>query len=472
MKNAKTLLFTLIFFSMSIYAVSAENTYSILFVTGRGYIVASAAMQPDRLLRLRSIQAAIDVIKNHANGQDCTIHFGDIKAGTVLNIGDGNTTLITFNGNWGNITLKGKATTESTSNAIILIENGVSVNCKADLTATSTSTSPATGTLFYNKSGILNISGGTISTKKTAISTYSDGKTKVSGTAKIVHEGTSPNILHLINLLGDTNTDCRLEITGGIIEKTSPSNGYAIFNNSTAEVKITGGTIAGQGIAINNYSTGTININGGIIESIDGNGITNYKTGKIIVSGNALIRSLNSHAIYFLNLNNDTATNWRLKMTGGTVESASLSDNNCAISNPSPGALEISGGMILSETGDAIHSIGATLISGGIMLSKSSRAVFSSNLSISGNSILFSYGTAVTDVIRCYNCTQSGNSVIAAWNKAAGITQYMSNTNTDIFKLPESATAVWTKEDDISGISITNDANTGFIPIEYVNVSF
>lgn len=57
-----------------------------------------------------------------------------------------------------------------------------------------------------------------------------------------------------------------------------------------------------------------------------------------------------------------------------------------------------------------------------------------------------------------------------AWNEAAGNTEYELGTSDDIYTFPETAAAVWTKQENIVGISVANGATTGFIPIEGVTI--
>jgi hypothetical protein len=97
-----------------------------------------------------AIQAVIDAIKTNANGNPCTIHFGD---GTnTLEIG---TEGIEFNGTgnaWGLITLEGKITTSNAS--AITLSNGASVKSTASIINTD-------GYAIYNSStGTIALAGG------------------------------------------------------------------------------------------------------------------------------------------------------------------------------------------------------------------------------------------------------------------------------------------------------------------------
>jgi len=181
--------------------------------------------------------------------------------------------------------------------------------------------------------------------------------------------------------------------------------------------------------------------------------------------------------------NNDDVTAERLVITGGTIENTA--DIGDAICNKSKGIITISGGTVSATDGYAVISQGTVNISDGIVSATTGIAVLRSNgtVTISGGTvsattgwaiynggititggIVFAYGTTNEDVI-FGNYTQSGNAVIVAWNEEAGTTTYEFNTDDDIFVFPATATAVWTKQGDDSGIAVANEENIGFIPL-------
>jgi len=161
------------------------------------------------------IQEAINYIKAFANGENCSIQFGD--GVEELDIG---TERITFDGgissriDWGKITLSGKITS-ATNQAAIFLGNGVSVDSEADIKNTASNDGINSAISNY---GILTIVGGTISTTKYTINTISNYGTititggMISGSSAISNYGT-------------------VTVTGGTISATS-SSGTAIYNDN------------------------------------------------------------------------------------------------------------------------------------------------------------------------------------------------------------------------------------------------
>ena len=113
--------------------------------------------------------------------------------------------------------------------------------------------------------GVINITGGTVkSINNIAVANSYTGKINISGTAKVTSAYGNADYGTIWIQAYTESTACRLEITGGTIENTA-TGGNAILNNSTGEVKISGGMIlAKEGYAISNTGTGTANISGGI----------------------------------------------------------------------------------------------------------------------------------------------------------------------------------------------------------------
>jgi len=343
MKHFNKFLILLAFIGLSAGAF-AQNTYTIILVTGQGYRVFDDS---ELLYSGSSMQAAIDFIKGNANGADCTIQLGGGGAAPALNLGSGSNTLVTFNGGtsgaaWGTVTLTGKATSASTANGIIRLENVVSINCEAELTATAKSL------LIYNAStgATVNITGGTVS----ATTGYA-----------------------VWNYFGTVN------ISGGTVAATT-TTGIAVYNE-LGTVNISGGNVsATTGVAIWNYDTGKINISGGTVSATTGVAILNSWTGKITISETAKVTSKNSSddapklTGTIVLADAGTTTDCRLEITGGTVENtlASNSDMHMAIVNLSTGAVNISDGEISTSSGlDCAvynYSSGAINISGGEIL--------------------------------------------------------------------------------------------------------
>ncbi|MCL2690336.1 MAG: InlB B-repeat-containing protein [Chitinispirillia bacterium] len=155
------------------------------------------------------------------------------------------------------------------------------------------------------------------------------------------------------------------------------------------------------GIMLN--SIATLTISGGSVSSPFGSAIYNDGSGSVIIRG-------------------------------GSVSTESGS----AILHSSTGALTISGGTVSATTGRAVgvtNSAGSVTISGGRVLAGSGYAVFKSTMpavNLTGNGVVFAYGTGTGDVIYG-DYTLNGASMVIAWNKAAGNTTYTQLSNTDLF---------------------------------------
>ena len=527
MKNMRTFLVMLAFLGLSINGVYA-TTY-IITKSGSNFSVTISGVgslgSPNATL-----QNKINDIRTNASGAPCTIQFG---SGAEIDLGGGSTTLITFDGTWGEITLTGQATSSNiNTGGCIRLEDGVSVNSKATLTLETTGVNGrmicnySTGTLTVSEgtiwarneggaivnysTGTVNITGGWVEANTgIAIANLSTGTVNISGgwvvanSSNAVHNEAGKITISDTATVRSANadagygtiflcnngeaTDCRLEITGGTVKNTA-DNGRAVRNNSKGAIDISGGKVEAtgkSGCAVYNYSTGTVNISGGTVQTTGnnngsyavlnsstgavnisggtvqaignyGNAVYNNFEGKITVSGTALVTSSNivspgiigCGTIY---MRQGTDTDWRLKITGGTVENTASNANGITVYNYSPGAIDVSGGKVLAKEGYAIY-----LSNGTATLS---------------NGVVFAYGENHTDVI--YNGDYgmlSGNAVVISWDAAAGTTTYKAGTNDDIAQYPATATAVWAKQSGNDGISYTNSTNTGFITIEGVMV--
>ena len=370
MKRTKTLFLTLALLGLSLSGALAQN-YEILYVTGRGY---NAGGNGGSSGFVASPQAAIDWIKTDAAGKACTIQFGN---GTnTLDLGGGGSTLITFDGgasgnDWGAITLTGKATTAGNNSAgIIRLENKVSVNCKAELTAT------ANGILIYclSASSILTVSAGGILTA---------AGTDFSSRAVSPGEGT-------------------LSVNGGTVRATGANASAIYIGNDKAVVNIISGTVsATAGYAVYNYYAGTINISGGTVDGGNSYAIYNNSTGKITVSGSGLVTSANGNITQgtICLAGSATATAERLVITGGTVKNTAA--NGVAIRNSTTGAVNMSGGTVEATANIAIQNDNnATLnISGGTVRATTGNAVWNGGtgtITVSGTAQLSATGTNTT----------------------------------------------------------------------------
>ena len=337
MKKVITFFVTLAFLGLSISSVFAQTTY-IINESGGNFTVSvsggSSLGAPNATL-----QNKIDEIKAHAAGANCTIQFGN--GSEVIEIGDAGLSIITFDGgetetDWGTITLTGKATSDClTVFGIINLQNGVSINCRADITATANNT---IAILSTSGDVMLNIFGGTV---------------QVTGS-----NATAINMRHGM-----------LTISNGTVQATG-DRAKAISNYyGSGSMEITGGTVsATSGVAVSNYSFGTVNITGGIVSATTGIAVYNDSERKITISGNTTIvtsanEDVEEGTIYLRKYS--TGTGARLEIIDGTVENTENEGN--AIYNDSSGAVEISNGTVKATTGVGVlnNFTGVVNISGG-----------------------------------------------------------------------------------------------------------
>ena len=649
MKNVRTFFILLAFLGLSVSGAYAQKTY-IITKSGSNFVVTIAGGETLGS-SFATLQNKINEISINANGADCIIQFEN--GANVLDLGGGAGPKITFDNssgmqNWGLITLTGKATSACTTSSflegIICTKGTVSIESKAELTATnhevmlyhgstgiltiSSGTIQATGTDGYAVNnrrilGTLNITGGTIqatgtggraisntgtanitggtvtattgwaiindgtlnisggmvqatgtggravhnendenvqinisggtvqatgtdgravfnqnnltsslitisggtikATEATGIAIYNNysGKITISGTAVVTSANTSAESGTIYLRDYGTNTDTRLEITGGTVENTATA-GNAVHNNSIGAVKISGGTVKASGtngMAIyQKRASGKIEINGGAVESKHYTIYNEAENGSITVS-NGVVKANDTYGRAIRNAGQNSkitvsggtiecgdegiaianasgGTNSEITVTGGTV-SANGTNSTAIYNSGANSSVTVSGGTVKSiyrgiyndkensnitiaggrventaASGFAVwnNSTGKIDISGGTILAKQGTAVFNNStgtLDITGG-ISFAYGTGITDVI--YGSYTISNGIIAAWNEAAGKDDYVSGTSEDIFKFPEEATAVWAKQSSDNGISASYKTTTGFIPVEGVTV--
>ena len=360
MKQKRRFLLTLAFFGLSVCATLAQTTY-IIEQDGSNYHVYKGGSY----VNFYSVmQNAIDYIKTDANGAACTISLNHVNGEDPLDLGGGiPDTKITFEGNWGAITLTGNATYSGSGNAGygIRIATGITLNSKAELTATG-----ARPMIVTSQGGILTISEGIVQ------------RTIGASLGTITNNGT-------------------LHITGGIVKATG-NVGNAILNYGT--LNISGGEVqkTGDGSTIRNYNVNSITtISGGTVSATGAStvAISNRTEGNITISGTATITSENTSAtdpgtIYLED--GGTGVGTRLSINGGTVKNTA--SNGRAICNSSPGAIAISGGTLQTNSGTILtnQSTGTVNITGGVF-STNGYAITNTggaNINISGNASISS----------------------------------------------------------------------------------
>jgi len=296
-------------------AVTSQTSaaFTGYIITGSGTSFSATRSGSNQTTDTIPIQDVINAIKSYSNGAPCQIQFGD--GATALNIGDTSLQINNTGGNWGAVTLSGKITG---TGIILNVTGNVSITSTGEITNTNTAASNIV--VFFNSTGTLNITGGTVSA--------------VAGRAV------------------QNNSTGTVNISGGTVSTTG-DNSVAVQNNSTGTVNISGGTVSttgNSGIAVNNLARGAVNISGGAINggTVGRAAVLNASTGKIKVSGTATISSgittSNSGTIVLIKPVPDN-TDLRFEMTGGTVINTSATTGN-AIWNNSIGAVTISGGMV------------------------------------------------------------------------------------------------------------------------------
>jgi hypothetical protein len=427
MKKTKIFLILLSLLVLSMSAMYAQSTYTI---TGNG-TQFNLLKDGTPIQNNQPLQSIIDIIQINSGGADCIIQFG--TGGTdVLNLGasDGHNPLINFKGNWGKITLTGKATGSidiygTSAYGYITLANDFEsvIESKANLYGSGTS-----GRVFRIRGGgTLNISGGYISSASNytvVYATSANATINISGGSVIQ---TSPdgsnavgNLSGIVNISGGTVSsngssvvtivDGTINISGGtVIREDAKVDGVGILNIGKGTINISGGLVSATNFrAIEDQEEGIINISGGTVSATTGCAI-GCRKGKITILGTAKVTSANPRGdrgtIYLPNYDDNTAL--RLVITGGTVENMATL-GGCAIYNESKGAIEISGGMVNSIGGDAINTDQS------IAINVSVNGIVSS--SGNGKSAIYA---KVGSII-----TVSGNGKILGTNNAFGIYLY------------------------------------------------
>jgi len=277
-----------------------------------------------------------------------------------------------------------------------------------------------------------------------------------------------------------------LEMQSGGIQNTAL--GGAIFNYSTGTVKISGGEVsAAMNGAVDNYSTGTVNISGGTVHSKGFSTVYNYGAlnisggtvlatekkaraiyndgGTVNISGEAIVQATGDEG--YAVINDDGTVN----INGGTM--LATGDRSIVVLNYL-GTININGGTIQSmiDNGKAVYNYPTAIIniSGGALLAKNNCAIDNGDEDLSiiiTGGFFFAYGALLSNVVHGKYDASSGNAVIVAWYKKLAITEYIAETNTDIFAFPSTATAVWDKR---GGIAYANGENIGFMAIDGITV--
>ena len=374
------------------------------------------------------LQVKIDQIRGHANGDACTIQFGD---GSVLSV---NATVFFDDyggGTWGDVTLKGSLSGIPDYGSFIT-NRGMTINSAVTINSTDNSNPPQ---VFINeKGGTLTISGGTISSKTKCISNAENGTVNISG-------GT-------ITSSGDAivNKDGTLNITGGTVKTTTTAAYSAIyFPGPGGEIAISGGTVdGGSSYAIYSQSIGKISVRGSSVTNSGNVKSANTKSDQgticvtttsassdevISVSGWGKVSNTAAGGNAILN-------NSKRTVSVGSVTQSVSATTGIAIKNNNTGTVKVTAGVVSTTTGMAIqnNSTGTIDINGGTVRATAAggRAVRNEStgaVNISGGKVLSDSWVAVVNA-STGKITISGGEVTSGNKDAAFGTVYLFDNGT------------------------------------------
>ena len=273
-----------------------------------------------------------------------------------------------------------------------------------------------------------------------------------------------------------------VRVTGGTITATSENAIITIGKN--AKIYITGGYVYND--AVSNYPVvyakdlehniyTSIQVSGSGKVEAKGYGSAIFSHGSAFVSGDAQVNNNLSGA------DNTSATIWASNIVEVTENAQVTALTNYAVFCYDK--IIVSGNSRIVAKDDAIAIYNDSPNQVNIEIKDRAQVLAANNYAVSFNKqaswyytyikggVLFAFGKEASDVfVKPNYLFLSENGVVLAWNKDAGNTNYEMFSADDIFKMPESATAYWDIQNGKHGISYAYDYNTGFIPIEEVNV--
>jgi hypothetical protein len=216
----------------------------------------SAAKNGTPLSRTGTIQDVINAINSDANGEDCTIQFGN--GNSQLDVGTVPTIIFTDMGigrRWGHITLTGMLRGAVNNGSLLLVEGSGRIS----VTSSANITNPLRGGISFGGQTLTITGGGILANEENGIAVYTS-----SGTLNI--QGGLIRGQIGVRSGGDVTN-----MTGGTIEAIE--SGIYIYNTDT-RLNISGGSISGTGLG---SSARAIYI----------------ERGDVVLSGNARITSTN-----------------------------------------------------------------------------------------------------------------------------------------------------------------------------------
>ena len=446
------------------------GTYLFNAALPEGYGLADGVEPPVitvevRPMGIKAMAGAVDlktVIETYGGGLTATV-----EGNTVTVTGDktGMTTALSLDIDSG-VTVVWKANLEvgnTSSNATISL-SGTGTFEVAD---TGIVKQTSTGRAITTSAGVaINITGGeVISSAGQAIYTSHAGAVVTVNDGKVTGAGNlSYPTIHM-----STGSASNVTVSNGTVENTGA--GYAI--QTTGNVSVTGGNVSAvSGRAIN--ATGTnaaVTVSGGTVEntgtsmsnqviytSSATSSVTVSGTGKVLVSGVGAGRGIQSSG--------------QVRVEGGEVSA----NGECAIITEGQGATVTVTGGLVTNTGTSISSPAIYMYSSGAGHKLTITGGTVRNTGTNGYAIRVS-GTAFLTGGTVEKTGSGGGKFCFDSNGMAiertGFTNtYTGGTNAQLSIQPESAAATWEIESDLPGIRFIQNANTGFIEVPGVTVSY
>lgn len=257
------------------------------------------------------------------------------------------------------------------------------------------------GTVIHNlETGTANISGGKItSTKSGTQAVLNYGKTTISGSADI-----SGNTSLIVNY----SETAQIDVTGGTIAATGSNNAF----HNLGIVNFSGATLTSEkSTALS--SEKTLNIKGGNITSDYGNAVYTATSGTTTITGGTLKTTDDFPVI--ANYGRTDVTNSAVKVTG----------TGNGIKNNSGGTVNVSAGTISTTATNVIYNIGTMTISG------------SADISGNGGATIYNTGTLTTKGSMKVNSAAADALNEGTWNMQGGT---ITCTSTSVYGIVNSAT--------------------------------
>ena len=361
--------------------------------------------------------------------------------------------------------------------------------------------------IFFHGEGTFDVAGGTITTAN-AHAIHAVGKGSVvivSGNGKVQTSGTvvqsTEEEVHAIFTYGNVEIKDNAQVSGNAGEVIASFGDNAIVSVSggsittfsgnaivtygkNSKIYISGGYLCND--AINTYPTviaydptpsseALVHVSGDAVIRAKGDGCAIISSGSVYVGGNAQV-------------SNNTGGNDPYMAAVRASNIVEISDNatisaskNYVIACNNRIIVKANSKILAKNNAIAIFNYGQGQTQANVEVKDKAQIIAENNYAISHNvpyyifkidgGVVFAYGNKIHHVINNENfMAPTGLGIVLAWDKDAGNTNYEMFSTDDIFKLPESATAYWDKKEGKHGISYANGENTGFIPIDNVNV--